>query len=741
MNQMTRRQRLRQYKQYANLPRYDLAVKPRATGYQLGNDYVNSAGFTENQGESTQGEVASTKANRNATYAEAASSIGSNLLQQGFGLLNGTGSSTASSVAGSTLASNLSNSATQSIASGLANDGYNLGASMLTNGTNTATNGAANTTTNAVTGTVGKAMPYVNMALGTLQQGSALLSSPVTSSGDIYNRLGTGTAVTHGKIYNTYSGPNTSDEMALYKAKESARTGSSVGGGAKAGAGAGALIGSIWGPVGSVIGTAAGTILGGLTGGLLGKIGAGARRRKMYRTLANIAATTGNYNDQNESVAASQGLREEFNNRSNNGVLTADHGKDYNLFPKYNGGKQMANVWTPAGEQYGPVNSLVGKGESIIDYQSGEGTYVDKGTKRVDDQPSVAQDGDRIVIAGNDTDMTTGESFADQVAPFTKQLQALNKTIQKIQNGKGDEKTKQFNLQQANTVKDNLLQQMKKITDRQDAQHQMMGLYNNTPQYYDGKDFLNALGSVVPYGLGMLAPITQYNQYKHMTPTAQNSYVPNANADRALNILGTMRFNPYSQVQALRGANKQGIYQINQSGYSPGQRMSMLAAQNSNFMKNLANVYSQADEINNKYKTQYAQAAMSEGQNAATRQQQALATQQENYRQAVAKRLLGMETAKKGMLQIANTALKNLYDQSQFNKSMNYNNRLLNLYDRNQQGDVQSIRYGITPHYVLGNNGIVSYNIPSTKKYLNTSHYLTPWLDSRYLGNDFFKID
>lgn len=33
-------------------------------------------------------------------------------------------------------------------------------------------------------------------------------------------------------------------------------------------------------------------------------------------------------------------------------------------------------VWTPNGYQAGPVNSLVGKGESIIDYTNGTGTLV-----------------------------------------------------------------------------------------------------------------------------------------------------------------------------------------------------------------------------------------------------------------------------------------------------------------------------------------------------------------------------
>jgi len=39
----------------------------------------------------------------------------------------------------------------------------------------------------------------------------------------------------------------------------------------------------------------------------------------------------------------------------------------------------MKKVWTPNGYRLGPVNSLVGKGESIIDYNNGTGTLITKG--------------------------------------------------------------------------------------------------------------------------------------------------------------------------------------------------------------------------------------------------------------------------------------------------------------------------------------------------------------------------
>ena len=39
--------------------------------------------------------------------------------------------------------------------------------------------------------------------------------------------------------------------------------------------------------------------------------------------------------------------------------------------------------------------------------------------------------------------------------------------------------------------------------------------------------------------------------------------VPNSNANRAIGILSQMRFDPYQQVQQVRDAYRQGLYNIN----------------------------------------------------------------------------------------------------------------------------------------------------------------------------------
>ena len=78
---------------------------------------------------------------------------------------------------------------------------------------------------------------------------------------------------------------------------------------------------------------------------------------------------------------------------------------------------------------------------------------------------------------------------------------------------------------------------------------------------------------------------------------------------------------------------------------------------------------------------------MDAGEKDAARQQTALAQQQQAYREAVARRLLGMENANQGRLNMLGALGKNLFQQQEFESAQDYNNRLINLYDR--QADLE----------------------------------------------------
>lgn len=720
-NNKLRSKRLQQYKRNKRIPRYDLANKPVASGYQMG-DYFNPGISSVTPGESIDPETQTIKQNILPNALSQASPYVT-LLKDTFKSATKTAipSAFASTTAGitspiatstlggaNTFANKLFAEATKGITNNSANYLNNAAQTMTKAGLNTGTaaGNAGSSAGKAILGSASNVLSALGTAYGLYNTigGFAGMKNNVTSASDLLNRSSKFNQSVNGVQYQGYGGIDTNAETKYFNAKEKS---SQISNAVNA-AGLGASVGSFLGPLGTGIGALIGGI-GGFFGSLFGRR---KRRNELRKRIRNVSEMQSNYNDQQFAQASSQGLRNQFAENTHEGSSIYNCGKDGGIKSKYDNGKMSQQTWTPDGQQYAPVNSLVGKGESIIDYTEGKASYVDKGTKRVDNQPSVAQDGDRIVIAGNDKDWSNGVSFADQIAPFTKRLERLNKTAKSVQNNKySSEQTKQLNLQQIDKSKADTLQEMKRITDRQEYQHRITNAVPNA-RYAHGKidwdkigsvakDALNMVGEYSPYIIGMSYPSKQYNMYKNMTPHADNSYIANPNAERALNILAGMRFDPTSQINSIKDAYRQGLYNINQSGgLTQGQKMAMQVAQNTGYAKNLADVYSQANDINNKYRTAYAQAALSEGQNAAYRQQQALATQQENYRQAVARRLLGMENAQKGKLNILNTFAKHMYDARQSNRAMDYNNKILDLYNRQLDIDKIGVINGIQNRFL-----------------------------------------
>lgn len=721
-NNKSRSKKLQQYKRNKLIPRYDLANKPVASGYQMG-DYFNPGVSSVTPGESIDPETQTIKQNilpnalsqaspyvtllKDTLKSTATSAAPSAVTSTVAGITNPIATSTLGGA--NTFANKLFAEATKGITNNSANYLNNAAQTMTKAGLNTGTaaGNAGASAGKAALGSASTALSVLGTAYGLANtiSGFAGMKNNVTSASDLLNRSSKFNQSVNGVQYQGYGGIDTNAETKYFNAKEKS---SQISNAVNA-AGLGASAGSFFGPIGMGIGALIGGI-GGFFGSLFGRR---KRRNELRKRIRNVSEMQSNYNDQQFSQASSQGLRNQFAENAYEGSSIYNCGKDGGTKSKYDNGKMSQQTWTPDGQQYAPVNSLVGKGESIIDYTEGKASYIDKGTKRVDNQPSVAQDGDRIVIAGNDKDWSNGVSFADQVAPFTKRLERLNKTAKSIQNNKySDEQTKQLNLQQIDKSKADILQEMKRITDRQEYQHRITNTIPNA-RYARGKidrskvgsvakGALDTIGELSPYIVGMSYPSKQYNMYKNMTPHADNSYIANPNAERALNILAGMRFDPTSQINSIKDAYRQGLYNINQSGgLTQGQKMAMQVAQNTGYAKNLADVYSQANDINNKYRAAYAQAALSEGQNAASRQQQALATQQENYRQAVARRLLGMESAQKGKLNILNTIAKHIYDTRQSNRALDYNNKMLDLYNRQLDIDKIGAMNSIQNRYLI----------------------------------------
>lgn len=330
-------------------------------------------------------------------------------------------------------------------------------------------------------------------------------------------------------------------------------------------------------------------------------------------------------------------------------------------------------VWTPNGYQVGPTNSMVGKGESIIDYTNGTGTLVTKGKVGVDNQPSSVRQDDRNVIAGNDIDWTNGVKFSQQIAPLTAKLQMYNDIEKKANKKPGmsslSKQTMQLQAAQLERAKAPILQAMKNITDRQEKQHQIEDYaaqfkancgkdrFANGKSMWEGvKDSFNnwtkagkgkVSNAMLDTGYMIPAVLEKQilNHWMKENPLMPNVYAANRYGQSALQTLNRLRVNPYNQLQALNQNDRAAYYRMQQDGgYTGGQRQAGRVALALGNARNVADVLNNTDLQNNKYRQDWATAALAEGNQDAARRQAANQYAWEAYNRAHGAKTKGIET-------------------------------------------------------------------------------------------------
>lgn len=406
-------------------------------------------------------------------------------------------------------------------------------------------------------------------------------------------------------------------------------------------------------------------------------------------------------------------------------------------------------VWTPNGYQAGPTNSMVGKGESIIDYTNGTGTLVTKGKVGVDNQPSSVRQDDRNVIAGNDIDWTNGMKFSQQIAPLTARLQMYN-DIEKKANKKPSmsslsKQTMQLQSAQLERAKAPILQAMKNITDRQEKQHQIED-YAAQFKANCGKDrFANGKGmwegvkdsfnnwiksgkgkiSNAVLDAGYMIPTVlekqMLNHWMKENPLMPNIYAANRYGQSALQTLNRLRINPYNQLQSLNQNDRAAYYRMQQDGgYTGGQRQAGRVALALGNARNVADVLNNADLQNNKYRQNWATAALEEGNQDAARRQAANQYAWEAYNRAHGAKTKGIET------HLSNLGLIGQKWLSQRIKNKQYGD-VLDMYqqDLDNKKDALKAIYGIG-----GNTGTTASN-PTTSS-TNTQSSQQPYETNLY---------
>lgn len=693
---LSKKERLLRYRKQSRLPRYDIAVKRTNTGAQ---------GFTYNpvetsltQGVDISGDIASQKSNilPNAvqnivsaatlpsTLTKAFSSMGLKELGKNSAT---PGTSTAANAAGNVATSAASDAAVNAAAS--AGKGAATSAPGLSGLTTAA--GAANVAA-ALYGTY----DMLNGIFG--------MEGNTRSSQDMIDTASKQTVYRNGVAYDKLGGVNSGLEGQYVKTQNTSDTIKNAISGAGAGMATAGAIGATAGSVVPGIGTAIGAGVGALIGGLGSLFGASKRRKKMRENLNKASLSIENTNRQNEAVAASQGLRNQFyqNHYGYGGYLNADRGfnPSYSTEKRLNGETRV--VWTPEGKRIDEQGSWVGKGESLLDYTTGKASVVKQGKVGVDNQPSSAKEGDTITIAGNDINWNTGNTFAKEVAPYTKVIEEINKKEEAVQNSSASQKTKEINMLNLRRAKEPYLAAAKRLTDQQQMQHDLEGLYGQQMRYYnlprysnanknvsgDGTEnrnsFWDGVGQYAPYLINYMTSAKQYNDYKNAKPTAYNPYTPNTYAPAALNALSSLYYDPSTELNAARDTYRQQLYTNNNAGsLSAGQRAALNNVLGLGLMRNKVAALQNAQNKNTAYREAWAKAALESGNQEAARKQAGIGAYNEQLANAYAARLKGMETAQKSKANILEMFSKHLFDNDQYQKALLMQDKMRKLYDTN----------------------------------------------------------
>ena len=373
-------------------------------------------------------------------------------------------------------------------------------------------------------------------------------------------------------------------------------------------------------------------------------------------------------------------------------------------------------VWTPNGYQAGPVNSLVGKGESIIDYTNGTGTLVTKGKVGVDNQPSSVSINDNNVIAGNDIDWSNGIKFSDQVAPLTAKLQMYN-NIEKRAGKKSElsslsKQTMELQKNQLDRAKAPILQAMKNITDRQERQHQIEDYaaqikHNCGKDRFDkGKSFWKSYttggkGKVsnlmldAGYALPALLETQMLNNWRREDPVMPNIYAANRYAPIALQTMAGNRVSANPILEKLYAQDRQAAYQLaNSGGYTGGQRQANRVALALGNQRNVADALMNVQEKNAEYRNAYAEMAARIGDSDAQRLQQSNQYGWEAYNRAHGAKTKGIET------HLSNLGLIGQKWLSQRIKNKQYGD-ILDMY----QQDIDNKKEALKTIYGIGTDG------------------------------------
>ena len=347
------------------------------------------------------------------------------------------------------------------------------------------------------------------------------------------------------------------------------------------GAGLGAAIGSVVPGVGTVIGGA----VGGLVGGITSLFGGNKRKRKLRKAIRSENDNITNRNQFNLADAHSGIVQQEY----------YDENEDTQDDILFNKGKTPKKRKCNNGKS---ANALVGKGETIVDGNTGNLTEVTSGSAiGTDDVPANINDED--AVAGNLINPRTGQTFAEDMKPLTRMENRLkrnkDRNIRSIADST-EQLVRSYTQPMANTI----LQEQAMVQSKVNP--------NNLPTYDKGKSIIG-YASQGFNALTALAP-SIWNSYQGAQQTESTIpdelYASNAYAQPALNTMAKRRYNAAPEMDALRNLEKRQRYSTRSLGSEGGINRAIDVAGALNVAREIGNTYSRKQNVDNEYLAQEA---------------------------------------------------------------------------------------------------------------------------------------
>lgn len=331
--------------------------------------------------------------------------------------------------------------------------------------------------------------------------------------------------------------------------------------------------------------------------------------------------------------------------------------------------KTLQKVWTPQGIQAGVPNGYAQKGESLWNPSTNDIQYIDEGKEGVDDQPVNVDD--ETFIPSNRL------GFDKLLEPHMKHISKIqDKMKNREKNYKYSSLSKATRQLQDKQIDEYVKQNIEPVANLQKALHeQEVVSYNcgKLPKFDNGQNLLgiDPFVRLAPTVAGLTAGLGQFGHWAGNKIRYNNTYAENPYQQIGLNGLNQLRQNPYPAIRAAYDAESRNAYNMqNAGGLTGAQRYYGMIGNAIANQRGIADIYANTEAQNNALRSQYYNSLLKEGNEIATRRQNAAQHDWSDYVAAHGRKTKGIETGIANLINSINGGFQNEFKYRMGNKTL-----------------------------------------------------------------------